>query len=315
MCPGSPLGCCASTFVDSRCKKGKPCHYPSPIPCYNNVAHTIQSTIARGFQCRMSWWLSKQTKIHAQAKTNKGWWAANLSAVYICIYIYVQFWEWEIMERGSTAATVIASRNSLTLSLVPKKHFCMCQQKILLLPDPGGYLGQRRTPGTSRNSFASQAPKKCGFGSKHKDTKVFCSSGACGSSNAMEPVGIQLGMGWGSICTQNAGIAKRLTLNNLFWMTVHWPSRPKDDLRLVWQKVAQRVEELPLPNFHTRQNKIAVSQFLQFLAIPRNFHQKLTVRQNGVSNWTAAFPRLGMTVLAFSFHLNLYGDHLTFIFM
>ena len=145
----------------------------------------------------MSWWLSKQTKIHAQAKTNKGWWAANLSAVYICIYIYVQFWEWEIMERGSTAATVIASRNSLTLSLVPKKHFCMCQQKILLLPDPGGYLGQRRTPGTSRNSFASQAPKKCGFGSKHKDTKVFCSSGACGSSNAMEPVGIQLGMGWG----------------------------------------------------------------------------------------------------------------------
>ena len=74
----------------------------------------------------------------------------------------------------------------------------------------------------------------------------------------------------------------KFSLNNLFWTTVHWPSRPKDDLHLVWQKVAQRVEELPLPNFHTRQNKIAVSQFLQFLAIStKNWQWGKTVSQIG----------------------------------
>ena len=55
------------------------------------------------------------------------------------------------MERGSTAATVIASRNSLTLSLVPKKHFCMCQQKFFFFQIPAdiwardGHLEHRET--------------------------------------------------------------------------------------------------------------------------------------------------------------------------
>ena len=176
MCPGSPLGCCASTFVDSRCKKGKPCHYPSPIPCYNNVASTHHSiNYSKGLSVQDELVVVQTDQNPCSSENQQGMMSCKpISSIYMHIYIYVQFWEWEIMERGSTAATVIASRNSLTLSLVPKKHFCMCQQKILLLPDPGGYLGQRRTPGTSRNSFASQAPKKCGFGSKHKDTKISC---------------------------------------------------------------------------------------------------------------------------------------------